>query len=642
MGQAVCFLRTGKAIRRMPVMGERAMGISLSYEDETSSCGNQYIAGSVAHFGTTLAPGKPGVPLQGKRIAKHHGKIFYRHDSYRYANLSSLPTHVFHGRGFSFELDPLMPQCPITEGDRLRIGTAVVQIIQLFPPEREPLPRHHGAASLPVGSNATVTHCEGCSPRTACRVERVTGELAYRLREYRNHHEILRAGVDWLVDLYEGRIEDLGWLRIGTPEAIALRSRPGKVFCWQGYDLPIEKTIRGSSDTVAAVETKSAFGKFLDTGRTFAFRRRKGAAPGIAVGILEENDQPARESLTSGHVLAVQFSTDNKPTEHDLCVLQHVGTHISDALAMVEAARVRWQRDLERRAGMQSEGLFHDMAGICRGAKGAIPVARSQLEHRPAAADQTLAKVQQNLDWLERHIKRGGDAFEADQGFRYGCLDIVAMCENTLDWLFEKSPALRRTRDWRVITVPFEEDRLGMMPGDELAVQRILYNLVSNAKRAIDNREEIVPMRRLHIFIQLVTLDNLPYARIRVADNGAGLPEDALNVIFEGRFSTQTGRQFIGGKVVAAQVRKHLGFIEVASAKGKGTVVGVLLPAPAVEGRQPLQNPTLWTSPYAERASDHDLVSRKTLMQLLASDEQLKRWYKRQGATDNDSNPAHG
>ena len=74
------------------------------------------------------------------------------------------------------------------------------------------------------------------------------------------------------------------------------------------------------------------------------------------------------------------------------------------------------------------------------------------------------------------------------------------------------------------------------------------------------------------------------FARLTVADTGVGIPEDALDHIFE-RFyrvdkarSRQTGGSGLGLAIVRAIVQRNRGDIQVESTPGSGTVFTVTFP----------------------------------------------------------------
>jgi nitrogen fixation/metabolism regulation signal transduction histidine kinase len=105
-----------------------------------------------------------------------------------------------------------------------------------------------------------------------------------------------------------------------------------------------------------------------------------------------------------------------------------------------------------------------------------------------------------------------------------------------------------------------EPQAFGAARGDE--VKEVMVNLLENARNA---GAQVV----------LVTLGP---GFIRVADDGAGIPDDLLPRVFEPRFSTTTSGSGLGLAIVRRLVESWGGRVEVESGTGQGTVVTVQLP----------------------------------------------------------------
>jgi signal transduction histidine kinase/DNA-binding response OmpR family regulator len=109
---------------------------------------------------------------------------------------------------------------------------------------------------------------------------------------------------------------------------------------------------------------------------------------------------------------------------------------------------------------------------------------------------------------------------------------------------------------------------------DSDKMEKICYNLLSNAFKFTPENGSI--NIRLSSFIK----DNERYARIVVSDNGKGIPEQHLNLIFNrfykiDRLSSGSG---IGLELTKILVELHNGTIEVESTEGKGSVFIVTIP----------------------------------------------------------------
>jgi signal transduction histidine kinase len=614
------------------------MGIRLVIEKEDGKRTARSVPGAVAHLGRRIPKGKQGVVLTGEDIANHHGKIFYAYNSYCYVNLTSRPTWVFRGPEFSFALDPFMPQCELFERDRLKIGTVMVEITELTPPrpERPPQP-----ALVTEKLTCRYLQCPYWQCAKALRVVRETSGLADRLRDYENCHEILRASVDWLVEVFSRRGRVVRGLRLGSPEAVAIRPRPGAPPAWPNFELPVDRGISREEARVANLEESAIPIRCFDSTTAFRFQGRGRGIAGIGAGIREETTY-AKGIPRAGHLLLLQYPRGKTPTSDDLCLCHHVATHISQLLANVHAARLRQESEMERQWGTESQFTFHDMNKICASAQRALGDTISLLTADRERVEPALNVVQSELENLRLHIERSEQAYGPEQEFRYGWVDLVQVARTMLVWVFKAEKPEGRTRDWRVRVLHSETDTLPPVPCDKFSVERILQNLVNNARRAIDNRGADVFCKRVHVLLDRVRVDGLPYARVRVVDNGPGMKRYARNTIFEGRFTTKSVGHGLGTQIVAEQVRKHCGSIEVASERNQGTVISVMLPAPAVQKDDTLADTAKWLEPYRERLRQKPLVTRWEWGVMLRGDEELTAWYEPEEGGKNEPDPARG
>ncbi|MBD1940856.1 hybrid sensor histidine kinase/response regulator, partial [Coleofasciculus sp. FACHB-712] len=71
------------------------------------------------------------------------------------------------------------------------------------------------------------------------------------------------------------------------------------------------------------------------------------------------------------------------------------------------------------------------------------------------------------------------------------------------------------------------------------------------------------------------------FVRVRIRDNGLGIPPDIQNKLFDPFFTTKPAGKGTGlGLAICAQImEKHQGKIEVNSQPGKGTEFALVLPS---------------------------------------------------------------
>ncbi|MCP3139798.1 sensor histidine kinase [Pyxidicoccus xibeiensis] len=177
------------------------------------------------------------------------------------------------------------------------------------------------------------------------------------------------------------------------------------------------------------------------------------------------------------------------------------------------------------------------------------------------------------------------------------CLDVtereLAVCariiSDVLDFARERPPqlapcALRPLVDEVVGVVPQRAgvrvhntvpDSLPVPLLDRELFRMVLVNLVQNAVEAVP------PGGNGNVRIHAEGGDALPW-RIRVVDDGPGIPEEVLSKIFEPLFTTKTQGTGLGLAIVSALVHKHGGTLSVNSQVGQGTEFLIELPAEAL------------------------------------------------------------
>lgn len=110
--------------------------------------------------------------------------------------------------------------------------------------------------------------------------------------------------------------------------------------------------------------------------------------------------------------------------------------------------------------------------------------------------------------------------------------------------------------------------------GDAEKLRQVFANVIDNA---IDALEPVEHERKLELFIE----NGLPNrARVRIRDNGVGIPAEKMDRIFNPFFTTKEKGTGLGMAISKKIVEAHEGAIDVLSEPGRGTEFVVTLPLP--------------------------------------------------------------
>ena len=116
---------------------------------------------------------------------------------------------------------------------------------------------------------------------------------------------------------------------------------------------------------------------------------------------------------------------------------------------------------------------------------------------------------------------------------------------------------------------------------DEAQLTQTLNNLLINANQAMpDGGEVSVVCENATITEESASsLSPGEYVRITVRDQGAGIPDEQMQHIFDPYFTTKEDGSGLGLAIAYSVVRKHGGFITARSQVGSGTSVVIYIPA---------------------------------------------------------------
>jgi signal transduction histidine kinase len=208
--------------------------------------------------------------------------------------------------------------------------------------------------------------------------------------------------------------------------------------------------------------------------------------------------------------------------------------------------------------------VSHDLVAPIKSVRALVDIAK--MEEDPGEQEKCLRMIQTSLDKQEEFIKRLLEQARNYKAVNKENIALRKIIENSVRELEYHEGA--KDIDFR-IEVP--EDLI--IYSDPDRIQIILSNLISNAIK-YRRREEKHPF--VEIRSKLLEPNQI---EIVIEDNGEGIPEDALESIFEMfvRISEQSYGSGLGLHIVRQMVQKLGGSIEATATPGQGATFTITL-----------------------------------------------------------------
>jgi len=230
--------------------------------------------------------------------------------------------------------------------------------------------------------------------------------------------------------------------------------------------------------------------------------------------------------------------------------------------------RLALERDARRMETITSLGTI--AAGVAHDLNNPLQIILSRAELLLAGEGLTR-EVREDLAVVQRHAQRASRIVdEFVQLSRYSKktrtpVDINRVVADTLMLMGEQ---LRE----RGISITTTIDRdLPLVTGDATALERVLVNLLTNARDVIPEGGTVT--------IQASRIADRPqWLSLTVADTGPGIPQERACKIFDLHYTTRTEGTGLGLWLSRRIILEHGGKIEVESTPGKGTIFTIALP----------------------------------------------------------------
>jgi signal transduction histidine kinase len=209
---------------------------------------------------------------------------------------------------------------------------------------------------------------------------------------------------------------------------------------------------------------------------------------------------------------------------------------------------------------------------------------KQELNHGDLEEVREITKdIEQNLEKINHHGQRASDIVKGmlqhsrSSSGEKESIDINALADEYLRLAYHGLRAKDKSFNSKMET-DFEEnlERIHVVPQD---IGRVVLNLITNAFHAVSEKKK-ASSDPFDPTVRVSTKKVGKTIEIAVADNGNGIPSNALDKIFQPFFTTKPTGQGTGlGLSLSYDIIKaHGGELKVESKKNKGTKFFVQLP----------------------------------------------------------------
>lgn len=292
------------------------------------------------------------------------------------------------------------------------------------------------------------------------------------------------------------------------------------------------------------------------------------------------NHEVTMAAVVDGRHVTTRLVVSSTPVTVD-------GEHMALLCIQDVTQRSRLEHELEKTRRMQSLGTLagsvaHDLNNVLTVVLGNLSLAKVQT----APGDE----VRELLDRCEVEVVRAADLSDRLLTFAQGGaprkadLDVGAVADEAID------QALRHTTTRCRLSV---SPTLPPLQADPDQVALALRHILTNASQALDGGGYVdLTVEAVSLEPgEVASLPAGPYVRLRVHDDGPGIPVADLDRVTDPFFTTRPGATGLGLTVAYSIAARHDGKLLLSSPPGGGTSVDLLLPALAETAEAPVARP---------------------------------------------------
>jgi PAS domain S-box-containing protein len=296
-----------------------------------------------------------------------------------------------------------------------------------------------------------------------------------------------------------------------------------------------------------------------------------------------------RESLRQGEavhdreVLVEREGEDALPIAASTAVLRQPGAPSSVTVVLRDLRTLRRLEDLRLRAG-RLEAVAELSASLAHEIRNPLSAIRSAVQQLDGSAkrdgededDAILGRlIVRESDRLDRLLGEFNDFARVDMAGREA-LDVRRLMEEAVAMVRQRPDTPAEAR----FEVECEGDASDLW-GDPDLLHRTLSNIILNAVQAAEPGHPPT----VRVLADDLPLEEVPGdvalgspVRIRVVDDGPGIPADRLGWIFEPFHTGRQGGSGLGLSIAQRAVEAHGGALLVDSEPGRGTTFSIILP----------------------------------------------------------------
>lgn len=265
-------------------------------------------------------------------------------------------------------------------------------------------------------------------------------------------------------------------------------------------------------------------------------------------------------------------------------------------------ATIRLQQDALRREKESALGLLmgtvsHDLNNIFTAVLANVSFIDGRLD-----AEQDVGDAVRDIQRAARRAARMGRSMLSYLGETAGDIHRIDLDETVRQTSRMVQPLLGAT-----VRVDLSGLRAGaVIDGASARLGQVFMNLLTNAAQSMGQagghirvETDLIELSEPPSDLRPGTVPAGAYARLRVTDDGSGMPQDVVDRIFEPYFSTKREGHGLGLATSLDTVREHGGGLRVLSVPGEGTTFEVYLPTVDGEASVAVQAPVATERPPA-------------------------------------------